>query len=231
MQKNYLIGVSIFAMVLLVLGSLTNVVGYQAVQSSNQKLLKDEIDQKELLFQTIIDIVNNKEIQNIIQKYEIKSSLINSLHKPGLILSLMKSRTPFKISSLSSFLTKNFLEYTYRMGVKLSMTIDVSKMHSIIQRYQMSNQEVQKEISTVIENNANLKAEITQLSSLNCDCEKNNAMNWSFPVICNILAFIFVIVWELWFIVALGLHKIPVILDALLAIIVNIAIKLNCWWY
>jgi len=53
MRKNILIGVSISAIVLLVLSSLTNVVGYQVVQSSNQKSIKDDIDQKEFLFQTI----------------------------------------------------------------------------------------------------------------------------------------------------------------------------------
>jgi hypothetical protein len=41
MDKYPLIGVSIIAVVLLVLGSLTNVVGYQTVQSSSQKTIKE----------------------------------------------------------------------------------------------------------------------------------------------------------------------------------------------
>jgi hypothetical protein len=46
MQKNVLIGVSIIAVVLLVLGSLTNVVGYQTVQSSNPHPIVQQV-QKE----------------------------------------------------------------------------------------------------------------------------------------------------------------------------------------
>ena len=46
MNKYPLIGVSICAVVLLILGSLSNVVGYQTVQSSSQKVIKDEVDQK-----------------------------------------------------------------------------------------------------------------------------------------------------------------------------------------
>jgi hypothetical protein len=71
MDKKPLIVVSICAVVLLVLGSLSNVVGYQTVQSSNQSVIKERINQKELLFQTICDIANNKEIQRDIRKSHI----------------------------------------------------------------------------------------------------------------------------------------------------------------
>ncbi len=63
MDKKPLIGVSICAVVLLVLGSLSNVVGYQSVQTSQQNVIKERINQRELLFQTIVDIANNNEIQ------------------------------------------------------------------------------------------------------------------------------------------------------------------------
>ncbi|MCX6662460.1 MAG: hypothetical protein NTY91_07930 [Euryarchaeota archaeon] len=71
MDKKPLIGISICAMVLLVLGSLSNVVGYQSVQSSNRNVIKERINQKELLFQTILDIANNKEIQDTTINSEI----------------------------------------------------------------------------------------------------------------------------------------------------------------
>jgi hypothetical protein len=77
MQKGIFISINIIAVILLVLGSLTNVVGFQVAQSSNQKMMKDDIDLKKLLFQTILDIANNKEIQSIIQKFEIKGSPIS----------------------------------------------------------------------------------------------------------------------------------------------------------
>jgi hypothetical protein len=72
MDKKPLIGVSICAVVLLILTSLSNVVGFQTVQSSNQKMINDEVSQKELLFQTILDISNNKEIHKIILNSEIR---------------------------------------------------------------------------------------------------------------------------------------------------------------
>jgi hypothetical protein len=41
--KRYLIVVSIYAVVLLVIGSLSNVIGYQTAQSSNQNIIKERI--------------------------------------------------------------------------------------------------------------------------------------------------------------------------------------------
>src|SRR4030043_1712926 len=49
MKRKWLaIGISITAVVLLVLGSLSNVVGYNTVQSSNQNTIRNELDKKEL---------------------------------------------------------------------------------------------------------------------------------------------------------------------------------------
>jgi len=44
MDRKPLIGVSICAVVLLVMGSLSNVVGYQTVQSSNQQIINDTVN-------------------------------------------------------------------------------------------------------------------------------------------------------------------------------------------
>jgi hypothetical protein len=46
MKKYPLLGVSIVAVVLLVLGSFNNIVGYQTVQASNQKIITTEINDK-----------------------------------------------------------------------------------------------------------------------------------------------------------------------------------------
>ena len=69
MKKYPLIGISIAVVILIIVASFTNVVGIQSIESSNNKITTDEVDQKDLLFQTIIDLSNNKEIQQIIQKY------------------------------------------------------------------------------------------------------------------------------------------------------------------
>ena len=171
MDKKPLVGVSILAVVLLVMGSLSPVVGYQSVQSSQQNLIKERINQRELLFQTIIDIANNKDIQRII----LKSQMSRGIFPP----------------SEFSVITKTQIRQMYFLGLILSKFISKSRIQSMIGKYQFNNQETQKEISAVIEKDTTLNSEITQLKDSQCDCEKENTNEWRFPVICVVLMILF----------------------------------------
>jgi hypothetical protein len=209
MKQYPLVGVSIIAVVILSLASLSNVVGYQSVQSSNQKPINGEVDQKELLFQTIVDIANNKEIQRVILKLQVnRDGLLN----PDVKFSVFN--TPI--------LTKNQVKQMYLIGLILSKIISKSKIHSMAEQYQLNNQGLQKEISAVIQKDAILKGEITQLSNSQCDCEKDKAINWSFPVICTILFPIVLVCF-----ISILLHE---ILYYLTIIIGYIGILLHCFW-
>ena len=64
----------------------------------------------------------------------------------------------------------------------------------MIGKHQFNNQEMQKEISAVIEKNAILKEEITQLQNSECDCENDNVTRWNFPIFCPILLIIIAII-------------------------------------
>ncbi|MBE3141331.1 MAG: hypothetical protein IMZ53_12225 [Thermoplasmata archaeon] len=201
--------VSICAVVLLVLGSLTNVVGYQTVQSTNQKVINDEIDQKELLFQTIVDIVNNKEIQRIILKSQL-------------------SRGQFPISNIP-VLTKNQLKHMYLIGLILSKIISKSRIHSILEKYQVNNQMVQKEIFAVIQKDAILNAEIRQISNSDCDCENENIVTRNFTIICNILYIILIPIAMIWLEFG-GFELIRIVTEIIMIIFMMIGNWLNCGW-
>jgi len=165
------IGISILAVILLTLTSISNVVGYQSVQTSQQNIIKERINQRELLFQTIIDIANNKEIQRIILKAQM-------------------SRGIFPTSEIP-VITKTQIRQMYFLGLILSKVISKLRIQSMIGKYQFNNQEMQKEISAVIEKNTLLNVEITQLKDSECNCENENTnISWHFPVICTILLII-----------------------------------------
>jgi hypothetical protein len=172
-RKCLVVGISTVTVVLLTLTSLSNVVGYQTVQSSNQSVIKERINQRELLFQTIVDIANNKEIQRIILKSQM-------------------SRGVFPTSEIP-VITKNQIKMMYFLALILSKVVSKSRIQSMVQKYQLSNQEIQKEINAVIEKDTTLNREITQLSNSECDCEKENTIEWHFPVICIILSIMTII--------------------------------------
>ena len=171
MNKKPLIMVSFCAVVLLFLGSLSTVVGYQTVQTSQQNLIKERINQKDLLFQTIVDIANNKEIQRIILKFQMGRGIFPTSEFP--------------------VVTKNQIKMMYFIGLVLSKVISKSRIQSMVQQYQFNNQEMQKEISAVIEKDTIINSEITQLQNSECDCENQSASEWRFPVICFVLMILF----------------------------------------
>jgi hypothetical protein len=193
--------------VLLILGSLTNVVGYQSVQSSNQNIIYLEENQKDLLFQTIIDMANNKEIQGIILESQINmEGFLNQDVKFSLF------NTPV--------LTKNQLKHIYFLGVMLSKIVSNLRINSIVGQYQKNNREVQNEINAVIKKDATLKEETTQLSTLKCDCGGDSSTVWGFPVLCMTLAILGVITYVLAFVYGFFI--------SLFALIYYLMIKLDC---
>ena len=183
MGKKPLIVVSLCAVVILVVASLGNVVGYQSVQTSQQNLIKERINQRELLFQTIVDIANNKEIQRIILKSQM-------------------SRGVFPTSEMH-VLTKTQVRQMYFLGLILSKLISTSKIHSMIEKYN-NNQVIQKEIKAVVEKNTKLHAEISQLSNLGHRYKSLDLSNFLSFVIRCIIACILI-----FFILVSGVIFIP----------------------
>jgi hypothetical protein len=184
MDKKPLIVVSICAVVLLVMGSLSTVVGYQSVQTSQQNIIKERINQRELLFQTIVDIANNKEIQRIILKSQMSRGIFPTAEIP--------------------VLTKNQLRQMYFLGLILSKFISKSKIQSIAQQYQLLNPNIQEEINAIMENDKKINSEKTQLKDSECDCEKDSSNDY--PIICGML-------WILFFICCVILLPFHVIYD------------------
>jgi len=177
MDKNPLIVVNLCAVVLLVLASLGNVVGYQTVQSSNKSTIIERVNQRDLLFQTIVDISNNKEIQRILLKSQISRGIPPTLEIP--------------------IVTKQQLRRMYFIGLILSKFISKTRIQSMVHTYELITLERHQEINAVIEKNAVLKDEITQLVNSECGCEKSE---WGFPIICTTLLVMMGLVFIPWFI-------------------------------
>ena len=205
-QKWLAVGISIIAVILLTLTSLSNVVGYQSVQTSQQNLLKERINQRELAIQTIVDIANNKEIQRIIFKSQMSRGIFPASDVP--------------------VLTKQQLRQMYFFGLMLSKFVSKSKIHSMVQQYQLIYPEIQQEISIVIEKDTILKKEIIQLaqSHLECDCENDRTLS-QFPIICKIGYILFFKGLKYWDSGGFLLGYFLILYGSL------IGVKFDCDWY
>lgn len=201
MKKLVLAGVSILAVVLLVLGSQANVVGYQTIQNS----VKERLNEKDLLFQTICDLSNNKEVQKAI------------LETQGKFPSL---------PTITSFptITKEQLNRLYFLGLILFKIMGKARMESLVKAHPLSTQ-TQEKINSIIGSNTQLKEEMAQLSVLNCPSCSESKFTWNFPILCLTLLILSGISFLLCFIFILDPILIP-----LTALLVTIAYALYCPW-
>jgi len=211
MGKISLIGISLFVVILCILVSLTNVMGYLTVQSSNQQIVHEEVNRRELLFQTIMDISNNKEIQRSIFKSQMTSGKILSVTNP--------------------VLTKHQLNKMYSIGLILVKRLSKVTIHSIIQRFQLSYQQTLQEISAIIKKDAPLNSTVAQILDSECFCENENNGQWSFPVRCTLLLPL-MIVAMIFFTVGESLNALLLYSFGLFILVpvTVIAEMLQCWW-
>jgi hypothetical protein len=201
-----LAGIVIFAVIIIILGSQTNILGYQMVKTSQNIEIKTEISQKELLLQTIHDLVNNKEIQRTIIKSQMKEAIFN----PNTRFST--NNTPLTMSQLKKM---------YLIGMIFSRIIDKSKIYLMAEKNRI-NQNTINEINAIIGKNVKLKNEITQFTFIDtCNCGNSN-ITWNFPIICTILFPIALICF-----ISIIFHS---ILYYLTIIIGYIGILLHCFW-
>ncbi len=172
MDKKPLIVISICAMVLLVLGSLSNVVGYQTVQSSNQTVIKERINQRELLFQTICDIANNKEIQRIILKSQMSGGILPTSELP--------------------VITKNQIRQMHFLGMILSKVISNSILCSFLKQNQKKISDVKKKFINIIEKKIKQNRILSALSK-----SINQHRSLDYPIIdfiVNVFFFVLLII-------------------------------------
>lgn len=197
MKKWFVIGISILGAILLTLSSITNVIGYQTVHTTYQQTKKETVNQRELLFQTIVDIANNKEIQRIILKSQMSKGIF--------------------LGSEIPVITKNQLKRMYFIGVILSKFIGKTRIQSLVHTEQLITPEIQQEITAVIERDPIVQDEITQLATSDCGCEESE---WGFPVICTILLVLIGVVFFSWALLYIMLMAPPSAIDEMLDLLI-----------
>ncbi len=206
--------------ILLFLGvTIAPTINFNTVKASQQNLIKERINQRELLFQTIVDIANNMEIQRIILKSQISRGIFPASEFP--------------------VVTKQQIRQMYYIGLILSKVISKSRIQSLIGKYQFNNQEIQKEINAVIEKDTTINSEITQLKDSDCDCDIQESMGtWKFPAVCVVLLILEALIVIPGGIILSFFYGFPMLYKALMFIYSaflfvdwTLAATLDCFWW
>jgi len=145
---------------------------------------------KEYLFQTIVDIANNPDVNELLKRVDngccnpirfnfnnvdiYKKSLFNI---PKLLLSMF---------FIKPSLTYNYLNSAYNRGCKLTNIIGDEKVNEIVKSVEVTNPEFFNELNYIIMNNDELSNRISILKEMNKELMTDSSSE-DYPIICLIL--------------------------------------------
>ena len=202
-RKKIVLGVVLSVFILVSTPALANIVQTEIQSPSKDTLIEDEINPKELLFQIIMDMAENKDIQKIVENSEFEIEL--NKEKSTLLFIKLFLKNPKVIFSMffsRPVLSKDYLNYVYNLGLKISETLDESDIELAVDSIHVKNPRIQEEIFNIIEGNNELNKKMEKISHLTCGCNNDNAefTNWDFPIICDIVSAIVVFGFLIFFV-------------------------------
>jgi hypothetical protein len=200
-EKQILIGILFFCYLLIGTPAIASIVTDRTNPTFNKEITPQIIaNKKELLFQVIIDIANNKDLNQLIY---VQSTFQQTI-------------APIPAKKF----TRNFLENVYILGKVLSRMINPYTIQRLYNKQTLiSEQVLRNNIFKIINKDSNLKKNIEILLERQCDC---GIALWNFPIICGILAPIFFIM-----LIFNALHKIFYIP---LLVLHSVGLIFNCFW-
>ena len=158
---------------------------------------KEEInlEPKDYLFQTIIDIANNPDVKNLLEKYDydlFKVDIDRSVYRKLLL------RNPRLFRSI--FFTKPSISYeylvkTYNNGIEITNLIGEDKVSEITENIEVTNIRLFDELNTIITNDVELSSRFEVLKEINNRLKSDTKLNNdTFPIICVILFILFMVI-------------------------------------
>ena len=151
---------------------------------------KIEVEPKDYLFQTIIDIANKPKVKELLEQYNydiIKSDLKGK----SLFLKLLfkKPKLFFDIFFTKPSITHEYLDKCYNNGIEIVNIIGEDKVLEMRESIKFTNTEVLDKLDNIIKNDEELSGRIAALNEMNEEYE--SYLPWEFPIICTIVEILF----------------------------------------
>jgi hypothetical protein len=179
MNQRIILKTLVVAVIILFIG-----VGIQpaiAIVEPKEEII--DVEPKDYMFQTIIDIANNPEVKNLLEQYD------NDLFKVDIDRSVCRKillRNPRLFRSLM-FLKPSVsfenLEYIYNLGLEIIDTIGEDKAIEIFESIEYNDIELFYESNKIISNDAELSNRLETMNEINSKYDRF----WTFPIFCLIL--------------------------------------------
>jgi len=150
------------------------------------------IEPKEFLFQTIINLENNPDVQSLLEQYNNKILISDYDYKSVLSQLLFKKpRLLFSMIFTKPSVTYDYLEKSYNKGIKITNILGEDKALEVLESVEISNPKVFDELNNIILNNEELSSRIATLKEMNKEFNPIAPLDAN-PIVCGTLALILI---------------------------------------
>lgn len=151
-----------------------------------------KVEPKEYLFQTIIDIVNNPDIKEVLEQYN--HILFFSDYDYKDVLSKLLFRNPRLLYNMlfsKPSITYDYLNKCYNKGIEITNILGEDIALEIINSIKFTDTELLDELNNIILKNDELSNKIDILEEMNKKLNPDLPFN-KHPIICSILVLMFI---------------------------------------
>ena len=198
MYKKILIS---FGITILFLG-----VGIQpAIATVEPKEDIKDVEPKDYLFQTIIDIANNPDVKELFEQYEydlLKVDKARSIYRKILF---RNPRLFFNTLLTKPSITYDYLDKSYNKGIEITNIIGNDIVLEMIESIGVTDIEIFDKLNKIIMNDEELSDRISILKEINKELNPDDTSleDFPYPIICSILMIILLPVIFLWLFLSL----------------------------
>ena len=152
-----------------------------------------DIEPKDYLFQTIIDIANNPNVKNLLEQYKYdlcKVDIDRSVYRKLLLRNLR----PFRSMIFTKpSLTYEYLDKSYNQGLEVTNIIGEDKVLEIMESVEITDTKLFDELNNIISKDEELSHRLAILKEMNKEIKPDAQLDdRSYPIICAIIFFILI---------------------------------------
>jgi hypothetical protein len=128
---------------------------------------KEEIEPKDYLFETIVAIANNPDVQNLFEEY--KNNINLDYNNRYLFRQLLFKNSELLCSMVftKTKTTTQYLDKSYDQGIELIDIYGEEKTHELLDSVKLKNPEILDDLNDIVMNDEELSDRILKLSFLN----------------------------------------------------------------
>jgi len=152
-----------------------------------------DVEPKDYLFQTIIDIANNPEVKKLLENYKYDLFEVDVDRSIYLKIFFSNPRIFFSMLFTRPSISYDYLDKCYNKGIEIINKIGENKVLEILESVGFSNTIFLDKIINIIRNDKELSIRMATLKQMNQEIQLDSILKYHFVICFFLLIIIFVV--------------------------------------